>query len=1094
MKITVVSTAAFLGLSLAAFAQAPKVNYNDHILPIFKNVCGNCHNPDKKKAGLDLTNYQGAMAGGETGPAVKPGNPDGSFIYKVAAHLEEPKMPPKGDKLSDADLKLLKDWIAGFALETANSKPAVAQANKVDSAVVSLTRPEGPAPMPGDLPLEPFVKARPLGALTTLAVSPWAPLVAIGGQKQIMLYNVESLDPLGVLAFPEGFPQVLRFSKNAKVLLAGGGLGGKSGTVVLWDVTTGERIAKVGNESDAVLAADLSADHQFVALGGPEKRVKVYQTKDGKQTGLIKKHTEWVTAIAFSPDGKYLGTADRNGGIEVWETAADPKPFNTLAGHKSAVTALAFMPGVLASGGEDGTIKLWNVKEGTESKSWNAHPGGVLSVDFTPDGRLVSCGRDKVAKVWDATGKAIATTEAFSDLALRAALNSERVIAADFTGAIRVYALSADGKANKVGELSANPPGIAEQLTTAEKTLSETNGALSGLQKAVSDAEARLAAEREAAEAKRKQELAAAESRKADSQQKLDAAKAAATNAEKVVNDLNTQLTAAKESVAKAEAMAGEKKKTSANNDRSKVEAEAAESAKKFDALTAEIARRREARSKLSQGSPEYAKADAEVQAIKPDLAKAQEAVTAAKAKLAGASAPPASEEMEAAKAAVAEAQKKAEALKQQLQQAQQVLSKVKEESPKQAADAEKNLASANADIAKLKEPAKPQGSPAAVAKAAELAKRVENINAELTKLREARSKFAEGSPEYAKANEKVQAGKQDLEKANAELANSQQAAAQPQASETEQALAKAKADLGAANQRLVSARAGVERWKRAQMYQTVFNARQVVGEKQAKHDDLVATAKDAFRQVDLTKQAITAAEQTIANGPKTISEKESALAEVRKAADAVKAQIATAEKAVADKKAEQADQKKLEEEIADLSKKLEAVKAEEEVTRAERNKFQEGTPERAAAQEKREAMRPKVAAAEAALATAKAKQTAKPGEMPVPAELLEAVKKAQLELKLANDKVAPAEKAIAAAKQSIADAEKQLPELKARIPQLEQDGAKTKAEAEKAATVVAAELEASKAELEKLRAQYEATKAAATKSASATVVVPGKI
>jgi hypothetical protein len=1093
MKITVVSTATFLGLSLAAFAQGPKVNYNDHILPIFKNACGNCHNPDKKKAGLDLTSYQGTMAGGETGPAVKPGNADGSFLYKVSAHLEEPKMPPKGDKLSEADLKLLKDWIAGFALETANSKPAVAQANKVDSVVVSLTRPEGPAPMPGDLPLEPFVKARPLGALTTLAVSPWAPLVAIGGQKQVLLYHVESLDPLGVLAFPEGFPQVLRFSKNAKVLLAGGGLGGKSGTVVLWDIATGDRIANVGNESDAVLAADLSADHQFVALGGPDKRVKIYQTKDGKATGLIKKHTEWVTAIAYSPDGKYLGTADRNGGIEIWESAADPKPFNTLAGHKSGVTALAFMPGVLASGSEDGTIKLWNVKEGTESKSWNAHPGGVLSVDFTPDGRLVSCGRDKVAKVWDATGKAIATTEAFSDLALRAALNSERVIAADFTGAIRVYAL-ADGKANKVGELSANPPGIAEQLTTAEKTLADTNTAVPALQKAVIDAEARLTAEREAAESKRKQDLAAAESRKADAQQKLEAAKAAPTNAEKAMNDLNTQLTAAKEAVTKVEAMAAEKKKISTNNDRSKAEAEAAEAAKKFDALTAEIARRREARSKLSEGSPEYAKADAEVQAIKPDLAKAQEGVAAAKAKLEGTSAPPASEEMEAAKAAVTEAQKKVEALKQQLQQAEQALAKAKQESPKQAADAEKTLASANADIAKLQQPAKPQGSPAAVAKAAELAKRVGNINAELTKLREERSKFPEGSPEYTKANEKVQSRKPELEKANADLAAAQQAAAQPQASEAEQALTKAKADLDAANQRLALARTGVDRWKRAQMYQTVFNARQLVGEKQAKHDDLVATAKDAFRQLELTKQAITAAEETVTNGPKAIGEKEATLAEVRKAAEAVKAQVAAAEKAIADKKAEMGDPKKLEEEIADLGKKLEAVKVEEEATRTERNKFQEGTPERAAAQEKREAMRPKVAAAEAALAAAKAKQAAKPGEMPVPPELLEAVKKAQLELKLANDKVAPAEKAIAAAKQSIDDAQKQLPELKARIPQLEQDGAKTKAEAEKAAAALASELQAAKAELEKLRAQYEATKAASTKSASAAVAVPGKI
>src|SRR5207302_401492 len=97
-------------------------------------------------------------------------------------------------------------------------------------------------------------------------------------------------------------------------------------------------------------------------------------------------------------------------------------------------------------------------------------------VDFTPDGRIVSCGRDKTAKVWDATGKQIIGTDAFGDLALRCALNSERIIAADWTGDIRVYEVT--GK--KLGNLTANPAGIADQLAEAEKTFAETQTALPG--------------------------------------------------------------------------------------------------------------------------------------------------------------------------------------------------------------------------------------------------------------------------------------------------------------------------------------------------------------------------------------------------------------------------------------------------------------------------------------------------------------------------------------------------------------------------------------------------------------------------------------
>ena len=1095
MKPLSFSIAALLGLNFSAVAQT-KVNYTDHVLPIFKNACNNCHNPDKKKAGLDLTTYAATMAGGESGVPVKPGNAGGSLLYKLTTHADEPKMPPKGDKLSDAELKVLNDWITGFALETANSKPAVATANKVESAVVSLTRPEGPAPMPGDLPMEPFVKARALGAMTTLAVSPWAPIVAIGGQKQILLYNTETLEQLGILAFPEGFPNVLRFSKNAKVLIAGGGLGGKQGKVVMWDVTTGERIGMVGNETDAVLTADLSADQQFVAIGGSDKRVRIYQTSDGKATGLIKKHTEWVTAVAYSPDGKYLGTADRNGGIEIWESGAEPKPYNSLTGHKSAVTALAFMPGVLASGGEDGTVKLWSVKEGTETKSWTAHAGGVLWVEFTPDGKIVTCGRDKIAKVWDASGKALAATEAFTDIALRAAMANDRVIAADWTGAIRVYAIAGD-KVNKVGELSANPPGIAEQLAIAEKTLAETSAALPALQAAAAAAEAAMKTERDAAEAKRKADLAAIEARKAAAQQQIAAAKTAPDVAAKKVADLTAQADAAKQAVAVAEAALGEKRKAAGMNEKAKAEQAVVAAQKRFEALTADVAKAREARAKFTEGAPEYAKADAIVQAKKSEVAKAEEAAGAAKTKLDAAPAAPAAAEVDAAKVAREEAGKKVEALRQQLQQAQSELGTAKNTAPKTIAEAEKAIAAANAELAKMQAPAAPAPAPAAAPapagpNIAAMEKALDALNTELEAIRAERAKFEPDTPGYIAAQakrvaigEKIAAATTALETAKTTPSAAPSAPAPLVGTDAEKAFAKARNDLSEAQNRALSAQAGIERWKRAQLYQGVFNARQTLHDKQAKYDDLVATAKDAFRQAELAKVGLAEAEKAIADGPKVVAEKEAALGEVRKTADAAKAQLAAAEKAIADKKAAIADPKVVQAEIAEFTKQQAALTEEVTKVRAARDSAKAGSPELAAATAAREALRPKEVALTAALAAANARMAAKPADQPIPPEMVEAVKKGQLDVKLATDKIVPVEKLVADAKKAIEDSQKQIPELKARIPKFEAEGVKIKAQAEQSAGALAKELQAAKAEMEKLRAQYDAVKNA-RKSASA--------
>ena len=60
--------------SLVNAAEPP--NYEDHILPIFKEHCNGCHNPDKFKADLDLTTYGGVLKGSSGGEVVKAGIPE----------------------------------------------------------------------------------------------------------------------------------------------------------------------------------------------------------------------------------------------------------------------------------------------------------------------------------------------------------------------------------------------------------------------------------------------------------------------------------------------------------------------------------------------------------------------------------------------------------------------------------------------------------------------------------------------------------------------------------------------------------------------------------------------------------------------------------------------------------------------------------------------------------------------------------------------------------------------------------------------------------------------------------------------------------
>src|SRR5205823_3867608 len=143
-------------------------------------------------------------------------------------------------------------WIMGGLLEASGSKAIVASKPAVDFTLKpgSVGKPDGPPAMPQDLPLEPFVHAAHAGALTGLASSPWAPLLAVAGQKQVLLFHSETLELLGILPFTEGQPADLKFSRSGALLLAGGGHGGKSGRVMVWNVVTGEKLMTLGDEYD----------------------------------------------------------------------------------------------------------------------------------------------------------------------------------------------------------------------------------------------------------------------------------------------------------------------------------------------------------------------------------------------------------------------------------------------------------------------------------------------------------------------------------------------------------------------------------------------------------------------------------------------------------------------------------------------------------------------------------------------------------------------------------------------------------------------------------------------------------------------------
>ena len=453
-------------------------------------------------------------------------------------------MPHKKDKLADAQVALVAKWITGGLLETKSSTAKKKKKAAFDLGFVAVTdgKPEGPLPMPEHLLLEPVVSTDRAGGTSALASNPWAPIVAVAGQKQALLYHTGTLELLGVLPFERGFIESLTFSRNGRLLIAGGGRGGKAGGMVAWDVKTGRQRMALGKEYDTVLTADMMADLTTVALGGPGKRIKMFELPTGEPLYNIKKHSDWVMAVSFSPDTVLLATGDRNGGLHVWESFTG-NLFYTLNGHRDDITRLSWRldSNVLASASEDGTVRLWEMINGKQVKSWTAHSGGTLSVQFNHNGDLVTVGRDKQVKIWDQNGKQKRTIKGFKSIPLEAVFthDSKRVIVGEWNGSVTVWD-AANGK--PLGELSANPPTLAKRLDASRRLAKATKADWQKAGETHGQAKAKLTA----AGAKLEKQHTAAKDSSAEKQQ---AEKQLAT-ARAALSQTQTQLTSAKDRVA----------------------------------------------------------------------------------------------------------------------------------------------------------------------------------------------------------------------------------------------------------------------------------------------------------------------------------------------------------------------------------------------------------------------------------------------------------------------------------------------------------------------------------------------------------------
>ncbi len=199
-------------------------------------------------------------------------------------------------------------------------------------------------------------------------------------------------------------------------LLASGSV---DGTVRLWAAASGQLLAALHGHTGATRVVAFSRDGRLLASGGDDGRVRLYDAGSGRPLATLRGHTGGIRGVALSADGHLLasggedclvrlwpltGVADREGMPGMQAEASMGRPLAALQGHTGMVygVALSADGGLLASGGADGTVRLWDAGSGACLHTLQGHTDMVWGVALSGDGQLAaSGGADGTVRLWD---------------------------------------------------------------------------------------------------------------------------------------------------------------------------------------------------------------------------------------------------------------------------------------------------------------------------------------------------------------------------------------------------------------------------------------------------------------------------------------------------------------------------------------------------------------------------------------------------------------------------------------------------------------------------------------------------------------------
>ncbi|WP_167546653.1 WD40 domain-containing protein [Stieleria maiorica] len=638
---------------------AGSVSYARDIAPILQRNCLACHRAGQAEGGLSLESRKAIDAGGDSGALLVAKQPESSLLYVRASDDDDP-MPPEDNtvgakRLTQAELSLLRTWIEqGAVIDDLSAEDviqwqpiddsvrnsyalavspddrliAVGHANRVELADAQTGTLRGTL-VDADLSQ---AGVADFDVIQAIAFSPFGDRIATGGFRTVRIWKRQPIasEIPPALRHAVG-PTAISPDRSALALV------NAIGDVEIWQLASSEQRASIKSLG---AVADLAWSHpQRLAVGYDHGDIGIHDARSGTLVARVKLDHA-IECLAQSSESDFTAALGTDGQVRLFNND-QPHPSPALASIQDATAILFFGPGKLVVGTASGVAKTIDVVSGDIAVELD-HGSAIESLAIDPPSKtLATGGQGGTTKLWNLEDGSL-----------------QRTLTGDIQSVLRIAALDQDvqreqawvktleGKTDELKKLLENEQAALAKVNEArEKAAKEFDEKakqrddvakqIAGSEQGIKDAQAKIdasnqaAADAEALIAKSKAEI---ESLKAELQP-LEKQSAAALSqvelAQAKADEANRILAAAKQSAQEIAGQVEEKKtqlasvtKRSADADQAlvKSKADATEAVKQLETTKAALAKQRES----------LAAVESEVQKKQADVAEREQALVTA--------------------------------------------------------------------------------------------------------------------------------------------------------------------------------------------------------------------------------------------------------------------------------------------------------------------------------------------------------------------------------------------------------------------------------------------------------------------------------